>query len=200
MTASESLPAAIRTFIAAPLSDDAIASARRMQDRLRARLATDAVRWTPAAQLHLTLQFLGDIDSACIDALTDALNAQCGSIAPFRLTFSKLGCFPTFAKPNIIWIGVDGDVAKLKELAKRTETAAKPFCEHTEERDFHPHLTIGRIRPGGRKLARTLGAKLETESLPIDTAWTVSELVLFRSELTPKGATHLPLARIPLMQ
>jgi 2'-5' RNA ligase len=74
--------------------------------------------------------------------------------------------------------------------------AVGKFCEHTEERAFHPHLTIGRIRPGGRKSARDLGAKLQAESIAIEAAWTVSELILFRSELTPKGAIHIPLASI----
>jgi len=198
MTAHDSLPTPIRAFIAVPLSEIAIAAAKRLQDRLRARLTTDAVRWTPAAQLHLTLKFLGDIDPACVGALTAALNEQCRTAASFRLKFSQLGCFPSFVKPNVIWIGIDGEVAKLTDLAARIELAAKQFCQHSEERDFHPHLTIGRIRPGGRKLARALGAKLAAESSPIEAEWIVPELILFRSELTPKGANHLPLARVPL--
>lgn len=196
MTSADPQTAPIRAFIAVPLSKDALAGAARIQNRLRARLATNAIRWTPEAQLHLTLKFLGDIDPACVSALTAALTESTRGLTPFGLKLSGLGVFPSFHKPTVIWIGVGNEVDKLLALAAQTELAAGKFSEHTEERAFHPHLTIGRIRPGSRKAARGLGAKLQAESISIEAAWTVSELILFRSELTPKGALHVPLASI----
>jgi len=157
------------------------------------------VRWTPGAQLHLTIKFLGDIDSASIDTLTKNLHEQCRNFPSFRFALSKLGCFPSFVKPHVIWIGIDGDVAQLNDLAALVDLAAQGICQHTEDCEFHPHLTIGRIRPGGRKLARSIGATLQAESAPVDAEWTVSELILFRSELKPQGAIHVPMATIRLM-
>jgi 2'-5' RNA ligase len=192
------MTAPIRAFIALPLSQDAFEKTKRIQDRLRARLGSDSIRWTPADQLHLTIKFLGEIDPASVDLLTRNLTEQCGQTPALRLSLARLGCFPSFMKPNVIWIGIGGDVAQLRDLAARTELATKEIGQHDEDREFHPHLTIGRLRPGGRKLSRSIGAKLQAEPAPPEVEWTVSEVILFRSELKTEGAVHVPIATVRL--
>ncbi len=160
-----------------------------------------AVRWTRAEQIHLTLKFLGEIPAQSAAELGAALRRGCETLAPFTLHIDGLGCFPNPKKPRIIWAGLAGDLDALRELARRVDYESITISGHSEEREFVPHLTLGRVKDVPFREMQRVGQALRSveQALPLPgTSWRVEHLALMRSELTPKGAIHTELTRIEL--
>jgi 2'-5' RNA ligase len=98
-----------------------------------------AGRPVPAANLHLTLAFLGEVDPGAIPALRRA--AQPAAQAPFELALDQLGAF---ARAGVAWAGCLRPppelIALQAGLAKRIREAG--FAP--DERAFAAHLTLAR--------------------------------------------------------
>jgi 2'-5' RNA ligase len=77
------------------------------------------------------------------------------------------------------------------------EAELKKLGFRSEDRDFTPHLTIGRVR----FLARgdDLPQRLSGERAFAGGSMRVAEVVVFSSQLGPAGSTYSPLARAPLV-
>jgi 2'-5' RNA ligase len=191
-------PQTFRAFVAMHLSDDLRLAVSCLQNELREELAKAGVKWTRVDQIHLTLKFLGDVEAAAIGELTLALHRACAGHDLFHLRLEQLGCFPELRSPRIIWLGLGGETERLRSLQTRIEQETAPFTGHEDERSFHPHLTLARVRhvspPERSHVAQVLEAKQATALGD----WTVREVVLMKSVLSSAGPTYTPLAVIPL--
>src|ERR1041385_3293230 len=135
----------IRGFVAVALPDRLLDKVKETQDHLDSRLprqGRDGVRWTSREQLHLTLRFFGNIRTADLDALQSGLHKAVESASSFELGLAGLGCFPSPNRPNVIWLGLQGDLAPLRTLQTHGEAETGRFGSHSEPRPFKPHLTI----------------------------------------------------------
>jgi 2'-5' RNA ligase len=105
----------------------------------------------------------------------------------FQIGVGGTGVFPRPSRPQVLWIGVIDQTGQLSALQEKfeNECAAEGFPK--EERAYKPHLTIARLRKpeGARHLA---DAHLQMKFDPIEVR--VKEIVLFRSELSPKGSKY----------
>jgi 2'-5' RNA ligase len=182
----------LRTFIAIPLPQECHSVLLAMQSRMRAFQAE--IRWTQISSIHLTLKFLGEIDRAHLPSLTDALRA--GSTGPgFTLEVRGLGGFPNLNNPRVIWCGIQGEIGQLSALQLQIEKSCAGLGFAAEEREFHPHLTLGRVQ-GKRNLHPLLdyiriGSELENK-------FVVDRFNIYESALTPRGAVYRILATIEL--
>ena len=192
------LPETIRAFVAIQLPRELLDSLQTVQQRLQSGLPKDAVRWTAPEHLHLTLKFLGNISTNSLGELTMALEEACRNSAPLLLRAEGFGCFPSSSRPKVIWAGLKGGLAELEALQSRIDAAMQPWCERKEERPFRPHLTIGRVRTANPRTGRQLDEKLKAVSVSRPGEWTVRQIHLMRSQLSPNGATHTVLASVPL--
>ncbi len=188
-------PESVRTFLAILLGPEQLDFLSRLQEKLQAELPSDLVRWITREQLHITLSFLGYVGASQIEPLISALRDETGP--GFELALEKLGCFPTAKRPNVIWVGITGQTDLLEQLQNRVSTHAQSFSKHVETRAFHPHLTIGRIRPGTRGTEK-IAPLLQKISAAKSSSWKVNEFDLMRSVLHPKGAVYSSLATFPL--
>lgn len=99
-------------------------------------------RWLAADQMHLTLAFLGDVDTEAQVALETRLAEI--RVAPFVLAVTGVGTF-RHARPRVIWAGVGNGHPHLFALQKKVLDAALGAGLQMELRSFHPHVTIARI-------------------------------------------------------
>jgi 2'-5' RNA ligase len=191
------LPQRIRTFIAISLPVDVVSRIRQMQSQLEPAVRSGAVRWAAPEQIHLTLKFLGGIDSASLPELEAALQCACAGVGSFELRAEGLGGFPDLQWPRVLWVGITGGLNALHALQKNVlrETGA---WGGPEERAFHAHLTIGRVKKCSPRDLRELIAKIGSMSEPRLGSWQAIELHLMRSELSPDGSRYTCLATIPL--
>ena len=153
-------------------------------------------RWTQPSGWHVTLKFLGwvwpRLEGTVREAVTDVA-ARTGPGFAARLT--SIGAFPSPNRARVLWAGLEDDPSgRFAEVVKQLDDALEEHFE-PEQREFTPHLTVARLVPP-RRLSEFAPA-LAGLATPSD-AFPVEELVLYRSHLSPRGATYEPLVRVPL--
>lgn len=139
-------------------------------------------RWTVPERWHLTLLFLGAVPDRQVPELVAALEPEVRAAAPGRLRLAGAGRFGSPRRPQVAWIGLDGDVAALADLARRLAAQARRLRLEVEDRPFRPHLTVGRWRPG-RPADGTVIDRLAGYRGP---EWPVRAVRLLESHLGPK--------------
>lgn len=184
----------IRAFVAATVEDAVVR--RRLAGARSLLPPVPGVRWIPEGQLHFTLKFLGDVEDESVPVAREAIRAVATGAGPFDLALEGLGAFPPRGPARVLWAGCGAGAAALSALAAAVEDAFVARGFPREARPFSPHLTLARVKDpdAGHRLARALA------SLPPEPFGTVSirEVVLFRSELTPRGAEYEELFRVAL--
>jgi 2'-5' RNA ligase len=177
----------------------AVDPAPAVRDRLRDALArlrphAPSAKWVDADSLHLTLAFLGETEEAQVPAIEAAIRAVAARRAPLELRFAGAGAFGG-KRPRVLWVGVGGDIESLTAAQKDLESALVPLGYTPEARDFTAHLTLARAREprGDAALLACVEAARAEDFGPTR----VEEMVLYRSELTPRGARYTALARLP---
>jgi 2'-5' RNA ligase len=184
----------IRAFLAIELPDALRPGLAQVQEELKRSRAD--VRWVAVNNIHLTLKFFGNVPDEEIDTLALAAREAAAETAPLQLQATVAGAFPSPNAPRVVWLGLGGDLVPLTQLFYRLEKAFAALGYPPETRAFNPHLTLGRVKsPANReKLARLLA-----QMPPLDwPPFTVKELILFQSVLSPKGSKYSPLKVIPL--
>ncbi len=105
----------------------------------------EPVKYEPIEKLHLTLLFLGSVDESLIPSINqNSLNIS-NYFSETEVTFENLGVFKNFKQPRVIWIGMH-DNSELKKLSLELRNMISQFGITTEEREFSPHITIGRVK------------------------------------------------------
>lgn len=185
--------AQVRTFIAVELPEHL----KRQVDKLIVSLKplAEGVRWVKAANLHFTLRFLGNIERDSVPSLAEQIRKDLGDITPFSICLRSLGCFPNMRRPRVIWLGTSGDEENFKVLANEVESACRRCGYDKADKPFSPHLTIGRVKfPKGLE---ALIENLQKTQFKSD-EFRVDEVVIFKSDLSPRGPTYTPMAKVAL--
>jgi 2'-5' RNA ligase len=189
----------LRLFLAAELSE-----------ALRRRIATaidtikgegvPPVKWLPQDNYHITLRFLGDTAEDQLPALERLVSSAAGELLSASVRAGDAGCFPSCKRPRVLYVAVEDAPGRLTEWQRFLESALeKDLGLPPEDRPFRPHITAGYARErkkGDRELVQAAVGRLgqlvtvEPEEL--------SKIVLFQSELGPKGAVHTPIYSVEL--
>lgn len=184
-----------RTFLALELPDTVKAVLRRRIERLAHALPE--VRFVDVAGLHLTLAFLGELDDERLAAATGAAEEAATSHAPFTLRLASLGTFGSARSPRVIWVGLAGEVARLRALQSTVADALEARGFAREERPFAPHLTLARIKQPLSDAALTALTRAQGEPAP-DATWRADAIAVMKSELARPAARYTALSRWPL--
>lgn len=173
----------IRAFVALPLAD---ATRHALDPYLRAceRLAP-SYRWVPAANLHLTLRFLGRVDRAGLERLRAALAEV--RTPPFWLRTGAVGTFGG----RVIWLGLDEGEAEAGALAAAVDRACEEAGLGPADVPFRAHLTLARATKGARR-APSLPPPPDLDR------WRADAFSLYQSRLGRPHATYVPLDRFSL--
>ena len=186
----------MRCFVAVDLPDDVRAAVAAAQERWRAASPRADVAWVEPAKLHLTLEFLGDVDDDRVPAVCSALDAVVARHPPFTMTTGGAGQFPIQARPRVLWIGLTGGLREIGLLASDVERSCMPLGFPLPTRPFRGHVTIGRVR-SPRGVARIVSA-MHAASASFG-VWPVGEIVLYRSHLGGAAVSRYEaLARLQL--
>ena len=184
-----------RTFIAIELPSAIRQTIKQHIDHLRVPFPDIRASWSREDNLHLTLKFLGDVSVSRIATLSEACAEATSNIEPFELVITGSGTFPP-RRPKVLWVGISSvgpetTQPPLLQLHRSIEDACAAAGFPREPRAYHPHLTIARLRES--KDSRAL-AEQHRQIGFAPHAFLVSEIVLFRSELSSKGSIHTPLS------
>jgi 2'-5' RNA ligase len=159
--------------------------------QLRALAPQAKASWERTEKLHLTIKFLGEIEESHVERLSRAAERAASGLWPFELRLEGTGAFPTRGLPRVLWLGVTDAPGLLAELQRRLEDECAGEGFARERRAFKPHLTLARLRTPAD--AQQL-ADLNRATLFEAVAFSVSELVVVRSELGPGGSRYTALS------
>jgi 2'-5' RNA ligase len=191
----------IRSFVAIELSDEIRTALADVQGGLKAQAPPKAVRWTRPEAIHLTLQFLGDVAPAKVEAIADALRQVCAGQAPFEFDLKGLGVFPNPGRPRVVWVGVAEPSGALVALQQQVTQALAPLGFEPEKRAYSPHLTIGRAaKDANRRDLAQVGDLIARSAVGTLGRMSVDHINLMKSDLQPGGAVYTPLATIPFAE
>jgi RNA 2',3'-cyclic 3'-phosphodiesterase len=147
-------------------------------------------RWTPAANAHLTIRFLGHVEPSLAEGIADRLEGL--DLRGFDVGLGGLGAFKRGRLARVVWIGVASGAAEIAALAGAVEAESMHAGLEPESRRYHAHLTLARAR------ARDGAPLPELPPPPGLAPWRADELILYRSHLGRGGSVYEPLRRVTL--
>jgi 2'-5' RNA ligase len=196
-----------RLFLAVPLPQEVI----DFVDTIVRRLGHEGwpVRWTAAGNAHITLHFLGEIEPERAELLRLALPEVVAQHDHFRLRTADLGVFPNMKRPRVVWLGLWGPAHRLHTLRDAIGETLESLEYELDDKEFHPHITLGRIRDPRTNRIRDLPGKIrvrieqaaqtgevtheQPRQVPVD------EVLLVQSHLGGReGSRYEVLERFPL--
>jgi 2'-5' RNA ligase len=184
-------PRFTRLFVAVEVDDQCRATLSGVIAELK-KTGAD-VGWVNPANLHMTLKFLGDT-AVGPDKIASALKTV--SAGKFEIELRGLDAFPSLKRPRVIFAEASEGASALKNLARLVETSLENIGFEPEAREFHPHLTIGRVKSD--KATRGLVEKMVGHSGEIFGRISVNRFYLVKSDLRPSGPVYTKIAEIQL--
>ncbi|MFQ5522837.1 MAG: RNA 2',3'-cyclic phosphodiesterase [Acidimicrobiia bacterium] len=145
----------------------------------------------PPENWHLTLRFLGSVDEVAYERFLSWLT-RAEERHAFPVHLDHIGAFPKPKRATVVWVGLDRGVEDLSTLNAVAEEAAQAAGLPGEERPYHPHLTLARVRP-----PQDVTGLTATE---LDLGWMVNRVVVFRSRLGRGGPRYEPLETFELLR
>ena len=184
----------IRAFLAMDPPPEVLRRIADIQEALKKTLR-GSISWVRPEGIHLTLKFFGDMAADNLPPISEVVSGQAAGTRPLYLNIKGLGMFPGIRRPRVLWLGVGGEVARLIALQRVLDQGFERCGIKQEERPFRAHLTLARIKsPQGLSgLDKVLEEKEAESAGPFE----AKGLILFKSDLTPKGARYTVLADFP---
>ena len=182
----------LRSFIALPALPTVQQAIAEVQIKLKAVQAD--VKWELKDKFHITLVFLGNVEQSKLELLSATLTKSVQKFPSFTITYESIGAFPNREKPRVVWIGTRSSQTVL-DLQARAGRVCAEFGVPIEDRVFHPHITLGRVKET-RNIVRLTEAIKTITFEPIEML--CSEIVLMQSELHPSGSMYTILKSLPL--
>jgi 2'-5' RNA ligase len=190
----------VRSFIAIELPGELKLELTQLQARLKAD-NQPRIKWVNPNGMHLTLKFLGNIAPAMIDQITEAMTEAAQKVPPFTLDVQQLGAFPNLKRVQVVWLGLGGEIDKIKQLHQFIEANLARLGFAPEQRPLKPHLTLARVSneasPDERQRFGELIASTKFETIQIIR---VESINLIRSQLTREGAIYSQISSAELLE
>jgi 2'-5' RNA ligase len=139
-------------------------------------------RRVPAANLHLTLHFVGNVyldDMACMRSQARLVDA-----AAFQLNIDTQGCF---TRPRVAWLGCSDTPEALADLHRQLGARLQSCAYQPETRPYHPHITVA------RKVE-----SIEDASDFASLSWRVESFALIEVQPVAKGVQYRVVESWPL--
>lgn len=127
-------------------------------------------------QLHLTLAFMAEVPEGDLTYVINVGKEVVSNISPFDIQITKTDCFPNKNSPKVLFFSV---VAPQLEVI--AESLKKKLLKWVDTKPFVPHLTLARAKSS---IAKYIEYNLS------DAKWLSTDIKLFESKLTPKGAQY----------
>lgn len=185
----------IRSFLAFELPNAIKGEISRVSKDLRQSRIN--AKWVKIENIHLTVIFMGNISLNDMDSIKGEVNKSCMESGTFDVSLKGMGCFPGPKNPRVLWLGLDGDFEKMTIFRDKLQKSLLKFGIKQEKRPFRPHLTLGRFRKkvSDRSVLQDCIYSYNDLKSP---AFSLKELILFKSELKTGGAVYTKLAIFPL--
>jgi 2'-5' RNA ligase len=184
----------LRSFLAIELPRAILQKIGGVQEDLKSSHAD--VRWVSPEKIHLTLKFFGNIEESRIEPIVKSIEGPIQTTLPFPLSIRGMGAFPYLKNPRVIWIGLVDGSGILAPFQRQLEIQFEKIGFQVEDRPFHPHLTLGRMKSsrGKEELIERIEKHREEEFGDFQ----VERVLLFKSDLRLTGPIYTALREMKL--
>lgn len=175
-----------RIFFAIPLSAEFTEVMKDAQESMQDM--PGKIKWVHPQKIHLTVKFVGDTEPDRVEDLYSAVD-DLQLPGTFTITLTETGIFPNPRRPRVLWVGIEQNDT-LTQTVHTIDEKLADFDVERETRDYHPHLTLGRVK------SRGLPGKTVNTFLDLDIprkSMTVDSIICYRSDLKPSGAEYTAL-------
>ena len=185
--------AVLRVFTAIQLPNGLSQS---IDKAIRRNLDHPTLRCVSQDALHITLNFIGDVEDRETPALCKALSSRLDSHQPFEVQLDGLGAFPNFDRPRVLWIGVKEGSEEISLINQQLRETIEDFG-FVQEKRFLPHLTVARVQNRNleQPALKKIQSAFERSQWP---AFTARSVIVFNSILEKSGPVYIPLATMSL--
>ncbi len=188
----------IRAFICVEMPSEVKNTLKNVQNRLK-QPGSNTVKWVDPANIHLTLKFLGNVNSAQINTIIAAMERTAQTVRLFQLQLGTVGAFPDINRAQVIWVGLKGDLEILLSLQKNLDSNLTRLGFLPEKRPFAAHLTLGRLRETATSADKQhISKSIQAISLESGLTASVNALSLMQSQLLPGGPVYTRLNAVPI--
>ncbi len=177
----------MRIFIGIPIPGDLTKKITQIQREFK----DFDIKFVEPENLHFNLKFLGETEK--VPEIKGILEEISKEFKPFKINISGLGVFPSKNYIRVIWIGIKHGRQDMVSLAQAIDEKLTNIGFKKESR-FEPHLTLGRVRTGRNKQSLLEKINIDAEIGPM----VVNKLILFQSQLSPKGPTYKEIFSVEL--
>lgn len=134
------------------------------------------LRWVDPDLIHITLNFLGEVDKKACDEAVSRLGQVAAGHGAFTLEFASTGAFPDRGSPRVLWVGLS------RESADRVSRLSRDLGDDRPS----PHVTVARVKD-------VVQGDLVAKWSRIEPKWPdvhVEQIQLVESKLTPRGPVY----------
>jgi 2'-5' RNA ligase len=146
----------MRLFIAVTLDEKTRRAFAELQSLLKAQALNG--NFSRPENLHVTLVFLGEVDTAKLDTLKTAVALGCGRHTPFTVLWNRSGCF---SRSNAWWAGASDPGGRLSALRNDLCAALDKAGVGFDRKPFKAHITLA------RKVTHDAPIKLPETDIPV---------------------------------
>jgi 2'-5' RNA ligase len=173
----------VRAFLALDVSAEIKDKLMEVENRV-GRSGAD-VKLVEKENLHVTMKFLGDVTNDAVDKIYEVMRGVREGMFPMEVRGT--GVFPNQRMVRVLWAGVGAGSDKVISVFRQLDSGVAQLG-FGKERDFTPHVTIGRVRsPRNRDELLRAMEKYSGESFGITV---VDKVVLKKSVLTSSGPIY----------
>lgn len=186
----------MRFFIALEIPEQNKSQFQAIQAKLR--ILIPQARLTALDKIHLTLAFVGEQPDQVKDQLTDIIKNAAQHVPSFEVTPAYIDGFPTLHKPQVLWVGVKGDIDKVLLIRERIKDELATLHLPADERRFVPHITIAKFN-NHFQIDRNLEVSLEKMMAVYFDPIQITSIKLFESVPNEGFHKHNTLAEVKLI-
>lgn len=154
-------------------------------------------KWVEIQNIHLTMKFLGSVAEEKTSEIVKRMKKACRGKSHISVTLDAFGGFPSLHAPRVLWAGLKDPENHLAKIASILENDLEELGFSKESRPFQTHITLARIRSQQNRLA-LVQAVTDLQKIQKPIPFTIDNLTLFESHLSPKGPTYVVLDEVKL--
>lgn len=131
---------------------------------------------------------MGSVGEDALGIVSDAVSSAVADLVDFPTALEGLGAFPSPRRARVIWSGLADAAGGIVDLAASVRSALAHAGFSQEDRPFHPHVTLARLRTAA-------AVRLDEPVAPIRFA--VERVTVFASTLGRPHARYTAVATFP---
>ncbi|MGQ9759301.1 MAG: RNA 2',3'-cyclic phosphodiesterase [Candidatus Methanomethylicaceae archaeon] len=181
----------VRAFLAFEVSEGVKSRIMEFEDELK-ECGAD-IKLVERENLHVTMKFLGEVGKEVLESIYGIMDSLSGG--KFEIRVEGVGAFPNLRVLRVLWVGITEGADRVIDIQRYLDDQLVKLG-FRKERDFVPHITVGRVKTPRNK--ENVIRVLEKYRRHYFGTSTVGSLLLKKSVLTPRGPVYSNLKEVEL--